>query len=277
MSREQFTTKIVSPSYWEVTFDNPPINLIGPDTIPQLNNLLARIEADKQLTVVVFKSDDPDFFMAHFDIATDIAAFAALPPGPSGLHPWNDVLVRLSRAPVLTIAALRGRARGAGSEFALACDVRFASREKAVLGQFEVGGGAVPGGGPMARLSRLVGRGRALEILVGADDIPGDVAERYGYVNRAVPDAEFSAFVHGFAKRVAGFEKESIKVTKDFVDQATLPPVSELAANMPAFFASVARPETQARAMALFKAGLQTRAQVELNLGDYVARYAPES
>lgn len=277
MSHEQFTVKIVSPSYWEVTFNNPPINLIGPDTIVQLNNLLSRIEADEHLTVVAFRSDDPDFFMAHYDIATDIAALAALPPGPTGLHPWNAVLVRLSRAPVLTIAALRGRARGAGSEFALACDVRFASRERAILGQFEVGGGAVPGGGPMARLSRLVGRGRALEILIGADDIPGDVAERYGYVNRAVPDAEFDAFVRGFAKRVAGFEKESIKVTKNFVDQVTLPPVSELAPNMPAFFASVARPEMQARAMALFKAGLQTRAEVELNLGDYVARYVAES
>jgi enoyl-CoA hydratase/carnithine racemase len=134
----------------------------------------------------------------------------ALPPGSTGLDAWNDVLVRLSRVPALTVAALRGRARGAGSEFVLACDVRFASKERAVLGQFEVGGGAVPGGGPMARLSRLVGRGRALEILVGADDFTSELAERYGYVNRAVPDAELDTFIDRFARRVAGFEKEAI-------------------------------------------------------------------
>ena len=137
-------------SYWEVTFNNPPINLIDPDTIAQLNALLGKIESNPTLNVVVFKSNDPDFFIAHYDISS-VAAFAALPPGPTGLDPWNDVLVRLSRVPALTVAALRGRARGAGSQFVLACDVRFASKERAVLGQFEVGGGAVPGGGPMAR------------------------------------------------------------------------------------------------------------------------------
>ncbi len=277
MDTNQFKVKAVTPTFWEVTFVNPPINLIGPETIPQLNELLADIEADPKLTVVVFKSDDPDFFIAHWDIASDTAAMAALPPGPSGLHPWNDVLVRLSRVPVLTVASIRGRARGAGSEFLLACDVRFASREKAILGQWEVGAGAVPGGGPMARLSRLVGRGRALEILIGSDDFAGDVAECYGYVNRAVPDAELDTFVETFARRIAGFEKEAIQVTKRFVDEVTLPPIGELTPNMNAFFASVARPETQSRAMALFKAGLQTRADVELRLGDYVARYTPEA
>ena len=149
MSECQFVVKAVSSSYWEVTF-NPPINLIDPNTIPQLNALIDKIESDPTLNVVVFKSNDPTFFMAHYDIS-DIAAFAALPPGPTGLDAWNDVLVRLSRVPALTVAALRGHARGAGSQFVLACDVRFASKERAVLGQFEVGGGAVPGGGPMAR------------------------------------------------------------------------------------------------------------------------------
>jgi enoyl-CoA hydratase/carnithine racemase len=187
------------------------------------------------------------------------------------------VLVRVSRVPVLTVASIRGWARGAGSEFVLACDVRFASREKAILRQWEVGAGAVPGGGPMARLPRLVGRGRALEILIGADDFAGDVAERYGYVNRAVPDAELDTFVETFARRIAGFEKGPIQVTKRFVDDVSLPQIGELAPNMNAFFASVARPETKSRAMALFNAGLQTRADVELRLGDYVARYTPEA
>jgi enoyl-CoA hydratase/carnithine racemase len=204
---------------------------------------------------------------------------AMLPPWRPcrGLDPWNDVLARLSRALVLTIASIRGRAPGAGSEFLLACDVRFASREKAILGQWEVGAGAVPGGGPMARLSRLVRRGHALEILIGADDFAGDVAERYGYVNRALPDAELDTFVETFARRMAGFEKEPIQVTKRFVDGVPLPPTGELAPNMNAFFASAARPETQSRAIALFKAGLQTRADVELRLGDYVALHSDDS
>jgi enoyl-CoA hydratase/carnithine racemase len=170
---------------------------------------------------------------------------------------------------------IRGRARGAGSEFVLACDVRFASKERVVLGQFEIGGGAVPGGGPMARLSRLVGRGRALEILVGADDFTGELAERYGYVNRAVPDAELDTVIDRFARRVAGFEKEAIVGTKAFVNEGTLPPISELAPNMDAFFASVARPEVQARAIALFQKGLQTRSEIELNLGEHIATYVP--
>jgi enoyl-CoA hydratase/carnithine racemase len=125
---------------------------------------------------VVFDSADPDFFLVHYDVLVDKAVTAAMKPGRTGLHPWLDVLVRLSTAPVLSVASIRGRARGAGSELALACDVRFGSRERCILAQFEVGVGAVPGGGPMARLARLVRRGRALEIVLGADDFPGDLA-----------------------------------------------------------------------------------------------------
>jgi enoyl-CoA hydratase/carnithine racemase len=259
-----------------VTFQNPPINMIDADTIAQLNALMDDAEADPHLTVLVFSSADQDFFIAHYDIASDLSSLPAKSHGPGDLDSWNSVLVRLSKAPFLTIAAIRGCARGAGSEFVLACDVRFASREKAVLGQFEVGAGAVPGGGPMARLSRLVGRGRALEIIIGSDDISGEIAERYGYVNRAIDDAKFEAFVRGFALRVAGFDKEIIRTAKAYVDQATLPSPGELAPTMGAFFASVARPNTQARAMALFKTGLQTRGDTELRLGHYVAKIGEE-
>jgi len=149
--------------------------------------------------------------MAHYDIASDIAAMAAMPPGPSGLHPWNDVLVRLSRVPVLTVASI-GAGRGGGQRVLARMRRALCQPEKAILGQWEVGAGAVPGGGPMARLSRLVGRGRALEILIGSDDFAGDLAERYGYVNRAVPDAELDTFVETFARRIAGFEKEAIPI-----------------------------------------------------------------
>jgi len=168
---EQFHVEEVLPSYWRVTFDNGPVNLLDPDTIDQLGELIGRIETSPDLTVVVFRSDKPGYFMAHWDFLADSARVARMQPGPTGLHPYLDNFVRLSKLPVATICQIRGRARGAGSEFVLATDIRFAS-EKAVLGQFEVGVGAVPGGGPMARLGRLVGRGRALEILLAAMTSP---------------------------------------------------------------------------------------------------------
>ena len=136
----------------------------------------------------MFDSANPDFYLAHYDVENDPSRTVALPLGPTGMHAWLDLLVRLSRAPVVSIASIRGRARSAGSEFVLACDLRFASRENTLLGQFEVGTGVVPGGGPMARLPRLVGRGRALEILLVADDLDGPRAEQYGYVNRVIAD-----------------------------------------------------------------------------------------
>lgn len=164
----QITINKRSTALWTTTFNNPPINLIDPDTIAELQDLVASLESDPEVKVVVFRSADPDFFLAHWDVLADKAKVAAMPPGPTGLHPWADVLVRLSRAPVASIAEIRGRARGAGSEFVLSCDMRFASRERAILGQFEVGMGAVPGGNPMARLAGLMGRGRGLEVILGA-------------------------------------------------------------------------------------------------------------
>ena len=144
------------------------------------------------------------------------------------MHAWLDLLVRLSRAPVVSIASIRGRVRGAGSEFVLACDLRFASRENALLGQFEVGTGVVPGSGPMAQLSRLVGRGRALEILLVADDLDGPRAERYGYVNRVIADDQLDDEVDEIASRLARFDHDAIARTKSYVDQVTLPADSDL-------------------------------------------------
>ena len=262
-----------TPAYWTATFDNPPVNVIGPPTILELDALISQLETDASVRVVVFDSANPEFFVAHYDMFVDKAITSAMKPGRSGMHPWLDVLTRLTRVPVATIACIRGRARGAGSEFALACDMRFASREKAVLGQFEVGVGAVPGGGPMARLPRLMGRGRALEVLLGADDFGGELAERYGYVNRALPDAELLPFVDAFARRLAGFEKAAISETKAFVDEASLPPDEVFPPALLAFYASVARPETRARSLALAARGLQTMSDMELRLGHHVAGY----
>src|SRR5438105_5732946 len=175
-----------SPEYWRVTFVQPTLNIFGPQMLPQVNEIITAIETDEQVKVVVFDSAVEGFFLIHLDFLTRLDDLAHLPPGPTGLHPWPEMLVRLSRASVVSIASIRGRATGMGSELALACDMRFASREKAILSQFEVGAGLVAGGGPMARLSRLLGRGRALEVILSANDIPGDLAEVDGYVNRSL-------------------------------------------------------------------------------------------
>ena len=268
---EQFHVEEVLPSYWRVTFDNGPVNLLDPDTIDQLGELIGRIETSPDLTVVVFRSDKPGYFMAHWDALADNARVAGMRPGPTGLHPYLDNFVRLSKLPVATICQIRGRARGAGSEFVLATDIRFAS-EKAVLGQFEVGVGAVPGGGPMARLGRLVGRGRALEILLGGDDIPAALAAEYGYVNRIIADAEIEGFTDAFARRIAAFDKVAVAGIKQLVDVATLPEDGEFAPGLQAYFATAGRPENQPFAELLLKNGLQQPDGIETDLGTAIGK-----
>lgn len=267
---QQIRLEYPAPGYWRATFSNPPINLIDPDTIGELGQLIDRLETDADVKVIVFASEDPEYFLAHYDVLVDKARTAAMPNGPTGMHPWLDVLARLSRAPVASIALIRGRARGAGSEFALACDMRFASLEKAILGQFEVGVGAVPGANPMARLAQLIGRGRALEVVLGADDFSADLAERYGYINRALPDAELDGFVDRFARRLAGFEKYALSETKRFVDQLSLPGDELFPPALDQFFLSTARPATRERMTRLIGMGLQTRSDVERELGRFV-------
>jgi enoyl-CoA hydratase/carnithine racemase len=276
ITSEQFCVQEVSPSYWRVTFSNGPVNLIDPDTIDQLATLIDRIETAPELTVVVFRSDTPGYFMAHWDLLADKARVAAMAPGPTGLHPYLDNFVRLSKVPVATISAIRGRARGGGSEFILATDIRFAS-DTAILGQFEVGSGSVPGGGPMARLARLVGRGRALEILLGGDDFPAALAAQYGYVNRVVPDSELEEFTDQFARRIAAFDKVAVSGIKHLVDVASLPDDTEFAPGMAAFFATSGRPENIPFARALFHRGLQQPDGIELDLGTAIGRLRQES
>src|SRR5215472_8024400 len=261
-----------SPAYWRVTIDHPPLNIFGPDTIPQLNEAITAVEADEHVKVVVFDSAIEGFFLTHYNFLAKIENTTSLPPGPTGLQPLPDMLVRLSRAPVVSIASIRGRATGVGSELALACDMRFASREKAILSHFEVGAGIVPGGGPMARLPRLMGRGRALEVLLGADDISGELAERYGYVNRALPDSELDAFVDELATRIASFDKRALSETKHFVDVASLPPDYEIAPEWDVCVASIMRPAAQKRIKTLMKLGFHKPGDVEERLGYYVGQ-----
>src|SRR6266446_3358319 len=272
MTRTRFSLDRWTPSLWRVTFDNPPINLIDPVMIVALRDLLTEIEQDNRVAVVVFDSADPVFFLAHYDITADQTAFETLPAAPTPFHHWADCLIRLGKSPAVTITALRGRARGAGSEFALATDIRFASRERAVLGQFEVGFATAPGGGSSTRLPGIVGRGRAFEILVGGQDFDGEVAERYGYVNRAVPDAEFVAFVNAFAERVSRFDLLALADIKRLVNAVSLPADDALTAEMGAFAEAVARPATATIIEQALEQGLQQRSNVELNLGAYVGK-----
>jgi enoyl-CoA hydratase/carnithine racemase len=266
-----------SPAFWRVTLNHPPLNIFGPKTIPQLNEIITTIENDAELKVVVFDSAIDGFFMTHYDFLANVEETTSLPPGPTGLQPLPDMLVRLSRAPVVSIASIRGRATGVGSELALACDMRFASREKAILSHFEVGAAVVPGGGPMARLPRLMGRGRALEVLLGADDIPGDLAERYGYVNRSLPDADLDGFVDALATRIASFDKRAGSETKRFVDVASLPPDYEIAPEWDVCLASIMRPPAQERIGMLMERGFHQPGDVENRLGYHVGQLGAKS
>jgi enoyl-CoA hydratase/carnithine racemase len=270
-SAAQIRISRTSPAYWRITFDNPPLNLMGPQFVREFRTIMSAIEADEEVKVVVFESAIDGFFLNHSDFYADFEDLKSIPQGPTGLEAWPDILVRLTRVPVVSIASIRGRATGNGSEIALACDMTFVSREKAVLSQWEVGVGMVAGGGPMARLPHLIGRGRALEVLLSSNDIGGELAEAYGYVNRALPDAELDGFVDTLATRIAAFDKWAIANTKRLVN-ASLPADVEIAAGWDACMASVARPSTQARLKAFMKLGFHKPGAAENELGVYLGR-----
>src|SRR5262249_25508935 len=261
-----------SAAYWRVTFNHPPLNIFGPETLPELGEIVTALEQDDAVKVVVFDSAVDGFFLTHYNFLAPLDESTRLPPGPTGLQQLPDFLFRISRARVVSIACIRGRATGVGSELALACDMRFASREKAILSQWEVGAGLVPGGGPMARLPRLIGRGRALEVLLGADDVPGDLAERYGYVNRSLPDADLDEFVDSLATRIASFDKRAISETKHFAAVASLPPAVEIAPEWDVCFASIMRPAAQERIKKLMERGFHKPGDVESRLGYHVGQ-----
>ena len=260
-----------SPAYCRVTFDNPPLNLVTPEFMLEMSRIITELERDDQIKVVVFDSAVDGFFLNHIDFHSKLEEFTSLPQGPTGLELWPDFFVRLTRAPFVSIALIRGRATGNGSELTLACDMSFASREKAILSQWEVGVGMVAGGGPMARLPRLMGRGRALEVLLSSDDIRGDLAERYGYVNRCLPDAELDGFVDALATRIASFDKWAIAKTKRLAN-ATLPPDVEIAAGWDACMNSVARPTTQDRLKRFMELGFHEPGDVENRMGYHLGR-----
>src|SRR6202051_1824896 len=253
----QFDTDRTYPGRWTVTFSNPPINMFLPTTIVELGALMTEIEAEKSVKAVVFQSANPEFFIAHLDVAK-----AAERPEMLGL--WRDFVLRLSSTPVVSIAKIRGRTRGIGNEFVLACDMRFASRQSALFGQPEVGVGLVPGGGALEWLPRLVGRSRALEFVLSADDFNADIAEAYGWVNRTLDDSDLDAFVDTLVRRLASFERETLGAAKAQVNRFGMPTAAELQSSNEMIFPMLALPDAQARRAKLRGIGYGVRSDFEL-------------
>jgi enoyl-CoA hydratase/carnithine racemase len=254
-----------------VVIDAPPMNLIGPELVHDLVGLLAALESDQETKVAVLESADPDYFLPHVDLTRvpEYTAEAARAGGPDDAS-LGMLWHKLSELPVVTIAKIRGRARGAGSELALACDMRFAARENAIMGQIEVGIGATPGAGGVQHLARLLGRGRAMEAILGADDFSAEQAERYGWINRALPDADLDAFVARLARRIASFPPDAVQSAKRVLNDLTLPGADAIRADALRFRQLVTSDVARGRTATLFAQGLQTRGPLELDLGDRI-------
>jgi enoyl-CoA hydratase/carnithine racemase len=245
---------------WTITFSNPPINMFLPTTIVELGALITELEADPSVKVVVFESANPDFFIAHLDVSK-----AAERPEVLGL--WRDFVLRLSSMPVVSIAKIRGRTRGIGNEFVLACDMRFASRQSALFGNPEVGVGLVPGGGALEWLPRVVGRSRALEIVLSGDDFDADIAELYGWVNRTLDDHDLDSFVDALVRRLTSFDHETLAAAKGQVNRFGTPTATELQSSSDMFFPLLALPSAQARRAKIRGMGYGVPSDFELNFG----------
>lgn len=253
-----------TPRYWRAVFDYPPFNVVDGDVFQALQDLLVRMETTESLRVVVFESALPDFYLSHFDLTGRLGnVMSAI--GPTGLPILMDTFVRLTKAPVVSLARIRGCVRGVSSEFVLACDMRFASRENTKLGHPELGVGLHPGGGGTERLPHLVGRGRALEIVLSANDFNGDTAERYGYVNRSLPDAELDGFVDTLARRIGSFDRRALVAAKNLVNEVSLPPFDRLLDAFTSFGTALGWPEAQNRINTVLGRGLQRDAAFEKN------------
>ena len=250
----------------------PPMNLLGPELVRDLVSLIQGAEANAAVRVLVFKSADPDYFISHVDLTqvTEYRAEAAKLTGEASI----GLLFRyLSASRLVTIAQIEGRVRAAGSEFVLACDMRFAARESAIFCQFEPAFGQLPGGGGAQHLTRLMGRARALEVMLSADDYDAELAERYGWINRALPAAELGDFVSSLAHRIAGFPAAGHEVVKDRVNAIALAPVADFRRDSDLFGEAVHAPETQTLIAAALQHGLQTR-DAELALGRVLGNLA---
>ena len=253
----------------------PPMNLLGPELVRDLVSLIQQAESDGSIRVLVFKSGDPDYFVSHVDV-TRIAGFGEWAKQLTG-EPSIAMLFRyLSASRLVTIAQIEGRVRGVGSELVLACDMRFAAMESAIFGQPEVGFGLIPGSGAVQHLTRLIGRGRALEVLLSAEDYDAEMAERYGWINRALPAAKLGDFVKSLARRIDSFPAFGVAAIRKRVNAVALAPADDFRRDSSLFLECVREPESQNRIKAAMKHGFQTReAEMDLpsllvDLPDYV-------
>jgi enoyl-CoA hydratase/carnithine racemase len=266
MELSQFNIDGTFPGRWTITFNNPPINMYIPATIVELGALMTDLEADPSVKVVVFQSANPDFFIAHLDVARAAAQRRVL-------DLWRDFVLRLSSTAVVSIAKIRGRTRGIGNEFVLACDMRFASRQNALFGNPEVGVGLIPGGGALEWLPRLVGRSRALEIVLGADDFDADIAERYGWVNRTLDDNDLDSFVDTLVRRLASFDREVLAAAKAQINRFGTPTATELRSSNDMIFPMLTLPAAQARRARIRDIGYGVPSDFELNFGRYLPAF----
>ncbi|HTO84011.1 MAG TPA: enoyl-CoA hydratase/isomerase family protein [Methylomirabilota bacterium] len=262
----QFNIDRTHLGQWTITFSNPPINMFTPTTIVELGAVMAGLEADPSVKVVVFQSANPDFFVAHLDVSKAAER-------PEVLDLWRDFVLRLSSTPVVSIAKIHGRTRGIGNEFVLACDMRFAGRKSALFGNPEVGVGLVPGGGALEWLPRLVGRSRALEIVLSGDDFDADTAERYGWVNRTLADDDLDSFVDTLSRRLASFDRETLAAAKAQVNRFGMPTATELQSSTKMFFSALASPGAQARRAKVRSIGYGVPSDFELNFGRYLPAF----
>ena len=236
----------------------PPMNLLGPELVRDLVSLIQRAEADDGVQVLVFSSADPDYFISHVDV-TRIDEYRAAAAKLTGEASLASVFRHLSASRLVSIAQIEGRVRAAGSEFVLACDMRFAARESAIFGQFEPAFGLIPGGGAAQYLVRLMGRGRALEVMLSAEDYDAELAERYGWINRALPADALGDFVSSLAHRIAMFPAAGRVVVKERVNAISLAPADAFRRDSDLFGEGAGSPEAQSRIGAAMKRGFQTR------------------
>jgi len=265
---QQFKIEEPVPGYWRVVFSNPPINMLNSTTVLEVEEIVRRIEESPNLRVVVFASEHPEFFMARYDLSdTNPVAFA---PTASGVTSFIDSTLRMNNAAPITIASIRGRTRGGGSEFVLACDMRFASLEKAVFGQPEVGVGIVPAGGGIERLVELAGVARALEVIASSDDYDVRTAEKYGWINRAVLDDELDPYVDRLARRLASFDAQAVFAAKRLIRRHASSSLAQYRETLDCVRGLISSPSSRTRRTALAKHAASVGQDFELRMGHHL-------
>ena len=252
------------------TIDNPPINLLNNDLYGEFGKLANEVSSDDNVKVIVFDSADPDYFICHYDVNFLLQYPDEAPPKSTELHGGHQLQEVYRTMPKISIAKIEGRVRGGGSEFVLSLDMRFGAIGKAILSQLEIPLGIIPGGGGTQRLPRLIGRSRAMEVVLSGSDYPAELAERYGYINRALPPEEITPFVEELAYRIASYPAETIAAAKKAVLLALEKPIVEgLLEETHLFNLTCCSPAAKERMSLFLEIGGQTR-EGELKVSKWV-------